>query len=343
MSDGSGDGILESIEVRGFQTKFITQALVRLVLASAIISLGIWLVSSWMFAIQFKDAVIANFLAKIGRDFIEFGVPGAMSVATLLAGISVLKTMFISRVKMARSNFLEEDENPDSYLTASINEELVSAHAEKLMLEKAFLNRISVDDAEYGPFRPEISELDQIKSRSGVAEKSALLFTAMRVRLIKDEVRLRGNSRLNLMIGVFVALVAASIMGSPLFISKEIPSSISEFWSAYMLRLPVGILLQVVSFFFLRLYVATENEIKHNKNEVTNIESKFLSLIASREFGHSPEFSIRSLAETERNFVIRRGEKTVGSENDSKYNDIKSILEKIIEVVPSTYASGKPQ
>lgn len=339
MSDGE-----ELDEVREFsvpKARIIVRILSRIAIAGAILSAGAWIVSSWLFATKYRDAVLSQFLEKIAVDFIEFVVPGSMAMATLLAGYSVFKSIFNYRVKTFDKVVGAGDESSDLYVNEELRADLMAARAERELRIRRLMDEGAIEVPEYGPFQPESSELDQIRSRSGLAEESALLFTAMRVRLMKDEVRLRGNSRLNLMIGVFVALIAASIIGAPLFMSKSIPSSVSEFWSAYILRLPVGLLLQVVSFFFLRLYVSTENEIKHNKNEVTNVESKFLSLIASREFGYSPEPSIKALAETERNFVIRRGERTVGAENDSRYNDMKSILDKILDVIPSAYPGAK--
>lgn len=320
----------------------VIQILIKFTIAAGILSTGFWIVSSWIFAAKYRDAVLVNFIEKIASDFIEFVVPSAMVLATLVAGTSVIKSIFNYRVKPLGKGLGEGDEPSDLYISEELRADLMVARVERELRLKRLMDEGGVEVPEYGPFRPEPSELDHIRSRSGLAEETALLFTAMRVRLMKDEVRLRGNSRLNLMIGVFVALIAASIIGAPLFMSRSVPSSVSEFWPAYILRLPVGLLLQIVSFFFLRLYVSTENEIKHNKNEVTNVESKFLSLIASREFGYTPELAIRSLAETERNFVIRKGDKTVGSENDSRYNDMREILDELLDVIPSAYLGVKP-
>lgn len=110
------------------------------------------------------------------------------------------------------------------------------------------------------------SALDSVRSVEGV-------FSRMCSRLSSERHRLTVNSRNNLIIGIITSLVALGVLGLPL-IQQASNSAISStdlnslFWRQYLTRLPVGLLLQFVAFFFLRLYVSCEMDIKHNKNEI---------------------------------------------------------------------------
>ena len=109
-------------------------------------------------------------------------------------------------------------------------------------------------------------------------------------------------------------------------------------WAAqyYLPRFAVGLLLQFVGFFFLRLYVANELDLKHNKNEITNLEMKMMGVQLAQSFGDaaSKKEIMKSLAATERNFLIKKNEKTTSTEVVGEYNDMKGLVEKLIEKLP---------
>jgi hypothetical protein len=103
-------------------------------------------------------------------------------------------------------------------------------------------------------------------------------------------------------------------------------------------RFSVGLLLQFVGFFFLRLYVANELDLKHNKNEITNLEMKMMALQLAKEFNDSPSKKeiMKSLAQTERNFILKKNEKSVSTEALSEYNDLRGLIEKLVNKIPGT-------
>ncbi len=87
-------------------------------------------------------------------------------------------------------------------------------------------------------------------------------------------------------------------------------------------KLVLGILFEITAMFFLRLYRQGLDDYKYYHNEITNIESKWIALCSSLENSHGPiaaatiEQAIVKLAETERNFILKKGESTVGLEVD---------------------------
>jgi hypothetical protein len=172
------------------------------------------------------------------------------------------------------------------------------------------------------------------------------VFVAARQRLIDESVRIDRISRRNLYFGIVFSAFALGFLAWPLIAQTLFQGSgqpSSEFdtfrWvaQAYLPRFAVGLLLQFVGFFFLRLYVANELDLKHNKNELTNLEMRMMGLQLARIFGDasSKKEIVKSFASTERNFVVKKGERVASNEALSEYNDLKSLIEKLISKIPA--------
>jgi hypothetical protein len=86
----------------------------------------------------------------------------------------------------------------------------------------------------------------------------------------------------------------------------------------------LAVFIEIFSLFFLRLYRAGLDEIKFFQNELTNVETKYAALesaLASKN-ADLTERVIGLLAETERNFLLRKGESTVELERAKIDNGI---------------------
>lgn len=81
-------------------------------------------------------------------------------------------------------------------------------------------------------------------------------------------------------------------------------------------RLSVAIIIEIFAYFFLNLYRAGLQEIKFFRNEMTNIMSRQVAMRAAmRKLDHEAIANIVSkLADTERNFILKKGESTIGLE-----------------------------
>jgi hypothetical protein len=170
------------------------------------------------------------------------------------------------------------------------------------------------------------------------------LFQVSRKRLLDEAVRIDKISRRNLVIGILFSFIALATLVWPLVAQtvlgiEPVESGVTPWFALaryYLPRFAVGLLLQFVGFFFLRLYVANELDLKHNKNEVTNIEMRMMGLQLAKAAGDaaSRKEVIKSLMSTERNFLIKRNEKSVSTEALSEYNDLKGLIEKLVSKIP---------
>jgi hypothetical protein len=170
---------------------------------------------------------------------------------------------------------------------------------------------------------------------------------------MEESIRIDRISRRNLYFGIVFSAFALGSLAWPLLVQSlelatnrgsaagvDHETSIEVFrWLAqtYLPRFAVALLLQFVGFFFLRLYVANELDLKHNRNEITNIEGKMMGLQLAKSINDvaSKKEVVRAFVKTERNFVLRKNERIISTENLSEYNDIKSILDELIRKLPT--------
>lgn len=155
---------------------------------------------------------------------------------------------------------------------------------------------------------------------------------------LKNEIKdLINRNAVNLGAGVvitFIAIIILSISLDDFYRSIGDPSnkSILELVVAIVPRLSLVILIEIFAYFFLRLYKFGLNDIKYYQNELTNIESKLIAIevayITKNE--ESIKEALTVLVQTERNFILRKGETTVElerakSESENMQNILKAI------------------
>jgi hypothetical protein len=153
--------------------------------------------------------------------------------------------------------------------------------------------------------------------------------------MIEEAERIQRNGFLNLMIGILFSVIALGILGYPLFSPNTVQdANWIGLFDRFAPRFSVGILIQLIGFFFLRLYVAGENEVHYIRNEITNLESRLISYLAAAVGKDSTAMRdiIKQLVRTERNFKLKKGERTLYS-TDETYNDMRQLLKDGAEAV----------
>ncbi len=159
------------------------------------------------------------------------------------------------------------------------------------------------------------------------------------LRMRKEELRLKRSALSNLIWGVAFAVFGLATLSYPLFFPDTVSSvDAAAFVISYAPRALLALTIALLSFFFLRLYASNEYDLKHTKNETSTFESKVLSAKIASEYGvkASIQPSIDSLALSERNFVLKNGERTISTEVDTKYNDILDALKHAISALPQS-------
>ncbi|MBC7907244.1 MAG: hypothetical protein H7Y60_10925 [Rhodospirillaceae bacterium] len=201
--------------------------------------------------------------------------------------------------------------------------------AQGVYSERAETIQINNDDRDYlsNVIRSQVEEKltsDVVaKLQNGLQEVAARKFgeevaSGLKTRLRGLAADLGIRSGINLMAGVSFAgfgiyLIYSGLDGGPT--STSIDYSITWLTVAkyYLPRGGMVLLVEVLAFFFLRLYRRTLDEIKYVHNELTNVESRILALAnaVNMNDGKLVAACIQALVKTERNFVLKKGETTI--------------------------------
>lgn len=137
-----------------------------------------------------------------------------------------------------------------------------------------------------------------------------------KIRLINEIDSLTRRGNLNLVIGGFTTILAVSLLGYIVLTAKLEVLELKDFIWHYIPRITVSIFIQIFSFFFLKLYKTSLQDIKYFQNELTNIDSKFLALDAALIIGDKNIISevIKEVSITDRNSKLKKGETTIDLE-----------------------------
>ncbi len=147
-------------------------------------------------------------------------------------------------------------------------------------------------------------------------------------RLSSEADRMRSKSLTNLTLGVVFSTFAVIALILLLFFGPgSSESSVGTQLVEYIPRLTIAALLQIVAIFFLKIYASIENDLKQNKNEITNIELKLASGLALVS-GSAMHDIATCWGKEERNFVIEKTQK-VASQFDVP--QIESLLASLSE------------
>ena len=156
-------------------------------------------------------------------------------------------------------------------------------------------------------------------------------------RLLEEEYRLRQRNRINLLSGIFAAIIGVIILISvatiPSILDLSGAPDVYGIPVYYFSSVPIAIISEIVAIFFLKLFASTEQSIERNKNEMTNIE---LRLTACQLLeGKTGKDKFDSLADTlskeERNFVLKKNETSAITDSDKL--DIDRAVEIAIKAI----------
>ncbi|MDN5061358.1 hypothetical protein O8C86_05815 [Aliarcobacter butzleri] len=178
---------------------------------------------------------------------------------------------------------------------------------------------------------------DDLKENLGV-EMIKKSFEQISKRIENELFTLKKRANLNLLFGILITIVALSMLwiNLDLFYSdfdKNFKGAEAKDILLYLLpRLFMIIFTELFALFFLRLYAKGLNEIKYFQNELTNIELKLVAVEVAyiTKNDASMKDSLNILAQTERNFILKKGETTVELERaKSESENVQNILKAV--------------
>lgn len=177
--------------------------------------------------------------------------------------------------------------------------------------------------------RKEIAESDV----SGLIEENA---QGMIRRIYREIEALGRRGSLNLVLGVVMALSGVGLLAYMVLSANEKQPDFTSFIMAFLPRLSIVAIVELFSYFFLRLYKASLADIKYFQNEATNIESGLLALRVALKLQSSSEIklAITALLSVDRNTPLAAGITTREIEDAKLFKDPASVsIQSLIEII----------
>jgi len=142
------------------------------------------------------------------------------------------------------------------------------------------------------------------------------------------------NANINLIIGILTTSVAVVVLGTIIFQDYEPFKNDTELIAFFVPRISISLIIEIFSFFFLRLYKRNLDDIKYFENERTNLKLKRIALnfASSNPNEKTQQIVVESLIQTERNFKLAKGESTTNIEKIKlESENYLKIIDKIKE------------
>jgi len=195
----------------------------------------------------------------------------------------------------------------DSHITLSESERKELLESAKANLSKEFSESL------FETAKKEV-ELNNINERNINLLKKEL--GAAKARLINEISALARRGNLNLVIGSFTTILAVGLLAYIVLTAELKSIDINNFLWFYIPRATIAIFIEIFSFFFLRLYRNSLEDIKYFQNELTNVDLRFAALESSLYIGKTEILKevVVNMSSTDRNFILKKGESTVGLE-----------------------------
>ena len=241
---------------------------------------------------------------KINSDLV-LGIGTALALIGSLAAF-LFKYLSDSRMEMSlqRKELLYRTEERKRRETLI---DLIEKQGNQADISKAIAEKLKSDEID--------SYLESVKEKL----ESSFIFSEIeerreetRNRIYRELEALNKRGTVNLVLGVVTAVVGISVLMYFVVIDVNEYSTLAEFVMQFFPRLSIVVIVEVFSYFFLKLYKSSLDEIKYFQNEATNIENTFLAIDFARYHSDSKsiELCVERLLMTERNPILGVGQST---------------------------------
>lgn len=268
-----------------------------------------------------KDAIfIAAMLALMSASFFPFYTGEAKQLAEHKESVILALFMAVSVMAFLMVRFLSGSSQSSEkieiyrYELEHLRHKLknqVSKQASPVSLEDE--KRITDEIFERLKYEVSASYLENLKNEIKASEYRLDIFKRGKStldRIYKEIDALGRRGTVNLVLGVITALSGVVTLSFFVLPKEGAHSSLSEFAMDFLPRLSIVLIIEVFSYFFLRLYKASLSEIKYFQNEATNIEHSFVALEAAISINDKNliEKCVHAFLEIERNPILAAGQ-----------------------------------
>ncbi|WP_257170814.1 addiction module protein [Bradyrhizobium sp. SRS-191] len=286
-------------------------------------------------------AFILIFPVSVVRGSIDSTIIVFSSVAIAMISLGVGLYGFLQSTSLRPDDYLLTRKVFDGGFISNFPHNSLSEEERKQLAEEVKAKMTADAAQEISEiWKKEYSEQAQLLRRDAELVEAA---QATLIRLANEILSLRKRGSVNLAVGASVSLIGIMVLTGFIYLSTAELSSLSATDVAvrFVVRISLAIFIQLLAYFFLRLYRSTLFEIKYFQNEATNAQFRLLSLLTALR-QNDPKLIDKvcsELVKTERNFILKKGESTVALQRETIERDYDAQLNKTIETV---LAKSKP-
>lgn len=232
--------------------------------------------------------------------------------------INIRDANILHEINKLRHEFYKLKENPNQNiekidLSADERDELIKSAKKRIVG-----NTLLAADLELK------SDIEKFKKSNKISEYHKAFSNRMENEI--DRINRRGG--VNLIFGFSIAMAGIFYLGYAILYKSAATDDIEYLY--YMIpRVSFVIVMEVFAYFFLRLYRNGFEEVKYYQNELTNFDSKILGLrfLSEVENEDTKASILKDLINTERNFILNKGQSTVALERYKiKEHEEKNVL-----------------
>lgn len=246
------------------------------------------------------------------------GAKKTSSEAELLRADLIKARKEMDRLLSLSSSIKEEDK---SALINDLKDKIKSVTAESVLLE----------------IKEQVKEMYALDAKEQKDRELLNFFESSKERMSKELSALGRRGNLNLALGAVTTVIGLWLLGSSVLQENDVASDLWSMASHFLPRLTLVIMIELFAYFFLKLYKSSLQEIKYLQNELTNIESRQISLRAALNLNDPSTIMsvIKSLSETERNHILSKDQTTVELErariDRESRSDIAKYFSEIVQ------------
>lgn len=266
--------------------------------------------------------ITAALVTRLGFDSAFFEKPGQalpfalFGVLTALVGLAAVLTLF-----------------GDKYRSIDFEKDLLSGYSSIEALDRP---RMTLRPS------PKTEDTKKVFEQATGVGYISTIFSKTRVGLKSELRKVRVAATQALMFGIFFCFI--SIGATIYFITNgsaltDGSSSLYAFLIYYLPRLSVAVMAQIVALFFLNLSIINQRDARSVRNEITNLDMREAAIVIAM-LNEDVDVAARAseaLLRTERNFLLRRGERVM-HEGD-QYEHLSEQLAALAKVVEAAKPS----
>lgn len=196
--------------------------------------------------------------------------------------------------------------------------------------------RRSIEESAKVEFLDEIREtIEENKTVDQLLKDVTGIYRATSIRLRIETEALTRRGTVNLIIGILMALAGMGILGLFVF-ERSSSEGIVGFAESFVPQLSLVVIVEILAYFFLRLYSKSLNEIKYFQNELTNVEARFLAIRVALHPNDDTPLSdvILNFSQTDRNSESQEEIRASGVKYSSVERErLASLMKEIFKVL----------